>query len=99
MPTPIEVSCVRSRSPGRIEALGGVWNGQPWSMSERSLIVEIEQPDDRRQWNFYAVIDGAAVPITIRVESGRKYLSAGGDPLALLRLPEMPLERALGWEV
>jgi hypothetical protein len=99
MPTPVEVSCVRRRGPGRIEALGGVWNGQPWSMSERSLIVEIEQPDDQRQWNFFAKIEGGAVPIAIRVEDGRKHLSAGGDRDALLRLPDMPQERALGWEV
>jgi hypothetical protein len=48
---------------------------------------------------FFAVIDGEALPITIRAESGRKYLSAGGDPVALFRLPEMLSERALGWEV
>jgi hypothetical protein len=90
---------VRRHGPWHIEALGGVWNRQPWSMSERSLIVEIEQPDDRRQWNFFVKVDGWDVPITIRVEGGRKHLSAGGDPVALFRLPEMPRERALGWEV
>jgi hypothetical protein len=99
MPTPVEVTCVRKSGPGRIEALGGVWNGQPWSMSERNLIVEIEQPDDRCQWNFFARIAGAAVPVIIRVEIGRKHLSAGSDPIALLRLPEIPQEQALGWEV
>jgi hypothetical protein len=99
MPTPVEVSCVRKSGPGLIAALGGVRNGQPWSMSERNVIVEIEQPDDRRQWNFFARIDGAAVAVIIRVESGRKHLVAGGDPAALFGLPEMPRERVLGWEV
>jgi hypothetical protein len=99
MPARVEVSCVRRRGPGRIEALGGVWNGQPWSMSERNVIVEIDQPDDRRQWNFFVKIDGWDVPITLRVESGRKHLSAGGDPSALFRLPKMPREPAPDWEV
>jgi hypothetical protein len=52
-----------------------------------------------RQWDFFVTIGGSGVPITIRVESGRKHLSAAGDLVTLLRLPEMPRERALGWEV
>jgi hypothetical protein len=99
MPTPVEVSCVERRGPGQIEALGGIWRGQPWSMSERSLIAEIELPDDRRAWNFFVTIDGHAAPIVLFVDNGRKHLSVAGDPAALLRLPEMPRERALGWEV
>jgi hypothetical protein len=103
MPTPVEVSLVKLRGDqfaphARIEALGGVWRGQPWSMSERSLVAEIEQPDDSRAWNFFVRIDRDEVPIIIRSKDGRKYLSAGNDPVALLTLPEMPRERALGWE-
>jgi hypothetical protein len=39
------------------------------------------------------------VPTVVVFENGRKCLSAGHDPFALLRLPEMRRERALGWEV
>jgi hypothetical protein len=97
MPTPVEVSCLRRGAPGRIEALGGMWQGQPWSLSERELIVAIEQPG--RQWDFFVSIDRDKVPIIIRIENGRKHLTAGDQPVALLRLREMPRERALGWEV
>jgi hypothetical protein len=96
MPTPVEVSCVR-RSGWDIEALGGTWNWQPWSMSAPDVIAEIERPG--RQWDFFIILDGEELPITIRGEGGRKSLCAGRDPIALFRLPEIPREKALGWEV
>jgi hypothetical protein len=80
MPTPVEVSCVRRGGPARIEALGGVWQGQPWSMSESTVIAEIERPG--RQWDFFATIDGYEVPIVVGFENDRKCLSAGHDPFA-----------------
>ncbi len=97
MPTLVEVSCVRRRGPGRIEALGGMWQGQPWSMLESTVIAEIERPE--RQWDFFVTIDGDKAPIGVGFENGRRCLTVGSDPAALFRLPEMPRERALGWEV
>jgi hypothetical protein len=96
MPTPVEVSCVRTNAE-RIEALGGMWNGQPWSLSEWHLIEEIELPDDKRQWDFFVTIAGAKMPVVVRQTSGRKHLAV--NHFDLLGLPEMPRERALGWEV
>jgi hypothetical protein len=93
MPTPVEVSYVkRSRVKlTGIDALGGIWRDRPWSMSERNLIAEIQQPAETRQWNFYVTIDGLQVPIVVvGLRNGRSCLTAGSDPAALLRLPEMP---------
>jgi hypothetical protein len=100
MPTPVEVSHVKRSRVNRsgIEGLGGTFRGQPWYLSERKVIAEIEQPDDSRAWNFYITADGLQVPIVIVSKDGRKYLTVKGRPHALLELSEQP-EQVLGWEV
>ncbi len=90
MPVPVEVSHIKRSSVDRsgLEGLGGMWRDRPWYMSERNLVVEIERPEDKRQWEFFVVIDGKNVPLRIVERDGRKYLAAAGKPATLLGLPE-----------
>jgi len=78
MPTPVEVSHIKRSAMNRsgVEGLGGTWRNRPWYMSERNVICEIEQPDVTRQWDFFVVIDGENVPITVVSIDGRKHLMA-----------------------
>jgi hypothetical protein len=93
MPTPIRVSCVkRSAVNGLgVEGLGGTWRDRPWYLSERSLIQEIDQPAERRQWDFYVQAGPRRLPLIVSWADRRKYLTAE-EPLALLKLPEWPQE-------
>jgi hypothetical protein len=92
MPTPVEISLARRSAlhHERVERLGGFFRGRPWSMSERNVIVEIEQPDSVRQWDFFILIAGLSVPVTIMSANGRKWLAVRGMPCASLGLPELP---------
>jgi hypothetical protein len=102
MPTPVEISFVKVRDdvpsrPRRIEGLGGMFRDRPWYMSERYLIVEAEQPEATRAWNFFLRSGGEAVPLVVAVHNGRKYLTTPGEngPSAKLdALPPLPP----GWE-
>jgi hypothetical protein len=102
MPTPVEVSQVVRRQGSSREALeriGGMWRDRPWSLSERNAILEIEL-GDTAQWEFFVMVGGLAAPITVmRSADSRKYLAVRGIPCALLGLPDVPSERALGREV
>src|SRR5580704_1168557 len=104
MPTPVEISFVKVRDdvrsrPRQIEGLGGVFRDRPWYMSERNLIVEAEQPEAPRTWNFFLWSSGEAVPLIVAVRDGRKYLttpgenSESGELLGLPRLPAGWMER------
>lgn len=101
MPTPVEVSFVKMRDdvlsrPPRIEGLGGIFRDRPWYMSERNLIVEAEQPEATRAWNFFLWSGGEAVPLIVAVHDGRKYLTTPGkkgESEMLLGLPPLPV----GW--
>ncbi len=99
MPTPVEVSFVKVRDdlpsrPRRIEGLGGIFRDRPWYMSERNLIVEAEQPEATRTWNFFFLrSNGEAVPLIVAVRDGRKYLTTPGEnpePDELFGLPPLP---------
>jgi hypothetical protein len=59
-------------------------------MSERNVIVEIEQHDSVRQWDFFMLIAGVPVPVTVKSANGRKWLAVRGMPCASLGLPELP---------
>jgi hypothetical protein len=87
MPTPVEVTCARIRD-GRIERLGGMQNGSPWSMSAANIIAEIEKPDEARRWDFEVRAHGVTVPVTVMTQGEAKSLKAGG--VNLLDLPECP---------
>jgi hypothetical protein len=93
MPTPIRVSYVkRSAVNGLgVEGLGGTCCDRPWYLSERSLIQEIDQPAERRQWDFYVQAGPRRLPLIVSWADGRKYLTTE-EPLALLKLPEWPQE-------
>jgi hypothetical protein len=93
MPTPIRVSYVkRSAVNGlSVEGLGGTWRDRPWYLSERSLIQEIDQPAERRQWDFYVQAGPRRLPLIVSWADRRKYLTTE-EPLALLKLPEWPQE-------
>jgi hypothetical protein len=101
MPTPVEVSFVKVRAdlpsrPRRIEGLGGIFRDRPWYMSERNVIVEAEQPEATRAWNFFVMSGDEAVPLIVAVHDGRKYLTTPGEngPSAKLdALPPLPA----GW--
>jgi hypothetical protein len=98
MPTPVEVSFVKMRDdvpsrPPRIEGLGGIFRDRPWYLSERNLIVEAEQPEATRAWNFFLWSGGEAVPLIVAVHDGRKCLTTPGEngPSAKLdALPPLP---------
>jgi hypothetical protein len=101
MPTPVEVSFVKLRDdvlarPPRIEGLGGTFRDRPWYLSERNLIVEVEQPEATRAWNFFLWSGGEAVPLIVAVHDGRKYLTTpgkNGESGPLFELPRLPA----GW--
>jgi hypothetical protein len=87
MSTPIQVTCARI-CEGRIERLGGVQNGSPWSMSVASIIAEIERPDGKQQWDFEASAHGITARVTVVTQGGAKSLDSEG--VNLLDLPECP---------
>ena len=60
-------------------------------MSERNVIREIGLPDRERHWDFFVMVDGKAAPVLVRSENGRKHLTVGGEPAALLTLPTADL--------
>ena len=101
MATSVEISFVKVRDdvpsrPRRIEGLGGIFRDRPWYMSERNLIVEAEQPEATRTWNFFLRTGGEAVPLIVAVQDGRKYLTTlgkNGESEVLLGLPPLPA----GW--
>ena len=89
MSTPVEVPYVkRSRVKlTGIDALGGIWRDRPWSMSERNLIAEIQQPAETRQWNFYVTGSDPATHLAAHHQSTYIFLADrhGGWWLAPLR--------------
>jgi hypothetical protein len=101
MPTPVEISFVKVRDdipsrPRRIEGLGGFFCDRPWYMSERNLIVEAEQPEATRAWNFFLRSSDAAMPLIVAIRDGRKYLTTpgeNGESDELFGLPPLPA----GW--
>src|SRR5271165_4799391 len=95
MPTPVEVSFVKMRDdvlsrPPRIEGLGGIFRDRPWYMSERNLIVEAEQPEATRTWNFFLWSGGKAVPLIVAIHDGRKYLTTPGENARSAKLDALP---------
>jgi hypothetical protein len=90
MPTPVEVSRIQ-KDGDRIVRLGGIWRDRPWSMSERNVIREIGLPDNERHGDFFVMVDGKAAPVLAHTENGRKHLTVGGEPAALLTLPTADL--------
>jgi hypothetical protein len=92
MPTLVEVSYVKRSVMNRsgVEGLGGTWRDRAWYMSEENLIWEIERPDDRRQWDFYVRAVDRQLPVIVSSENDGKYLTAAGEPFALVKLPEWP---------
>ena len=90
MPTPVQVTCARIRN-GRIERLGGMFNGSPWSMAARRIIVEIEKPANKRVWAFEASAHGVTAPVVLVVQGWQKSLEAEG--VDLFRLPACPPEQ------
>jgi hypothetical protein len=93
MPTPIRVSYVKRRAMNglAIEGLGGTWRDRRWYLSEQSLIQEIDQPVERRHWDFYLQAGPRRLLVIVSWARGRKYLTAS-EPFALLKLPEWPQE-------
>jgi hypothetical protein len=85
MPTPVEVSHIKRSvvNSSGIEGLGGMWRDRPWYMSERSLIWEIEWPDDRRQWSFYVQSGDKRLPVIVSSSDGRIPHDGRRPPRAL----------------
>jgi hypothetical protein len=95
MPTPVEISFVKMSDdlpsqPRRIEGLGGIFRDRPWYMSERNLIAEAEKPEEIRAWNFYIWNGVDAVPLTVAVHKGRKYLTTPGENVPSAKLVALP---------
>nr|WP_297297641.1 DUF3892 domain-containing protein [uncultured Methylovirgula sp.] len=73
----------------RIQAIGGVHNGQHWKLTEAQAIAQIES----RTYEFYVSVKGHTVDVIVAIHLGRKYLKTRADdysPDNLLSLPECP---------
>ena len=94
MPTPVEVSYVKRGTLDRfgITGLGGMWRDRPWYLSVESIIWWIEQPDDRRQWDFYVQACDKQLPIIVSSGSDGKCVTIADELHVLFALPEWPRE-------
>jgi RES domain-containing protein len=93
MPTKVEITCARIRD-GRIESLGGMFNGRTWSMPADDILAEIEKPDGRRQWDFVVRAHGVIVPLGVVTQGRCLALEAKG--VALRSLAKCPPEQLDG---
>jgi hypothetical protein len=101
MATPVEVSLIKRsvKNPSLVEGVGGKDKEEYrfWYLSERNLIAAIEQP--ARQWDFFVVIVGQNVPLTVDLVDGRKRIMAAGTPLSHLPLAAWRDFDELGWPI
>lgn len=90
----LEIQCInksnRYNPHERIVRIGGMYNGQRWSMTQVEAISAIE----RGQYSFYVSRGGRVVRVIVAVSRfGYKYLKTEADgeqPDNLLSLPECP---------
>jgi hypothetical protein len=89
MPTPVTVTCAAIHD-GRIERLGGMHDGKPWSMAIGAVVAELGRPADQRQWDFVVSAHGRTAPLAV---NGAGVVAPGVD---LLSLPECPPQQLDG---
>jgi hypothetical protein len=90
----LEIQCInksnRYNPHERIVRIGGISNGQRWSMTQVEAIVAIEQG----QYSFFVNRGGRIVRVIVAASRlGNKYLKTEADgeqPDNLLSLPECP---------
>jgi hypothetical protein len=88
------VSCINKRgnhydAHERIQAVGGIYNGERYKFAEDDAIARIE----RRADEFYVSVNGRTVNVVVATHNSRKYLKTEADgykPDNLLNLPECP---------
>lgn len=89
-----QIMCINKRpnhySPHeRIQAIGGLANGQRWKRAEADAIADVKR--DRQ--SYYTSVNGKSAWVVVATHKGREYLKTQNDgysPDNLLSLPECP---------
>ena len=92
MPQSAQIKCINKQprnDPHHRSTHVGGFTDRPWKITTDDAIGKIE----RREWEFYTLVNGRRAEVIVASHFGRKYLRTTADwdtPDNLLSLPECP---------